>query len=97
MSVLRRLLGVNVMGCGIFMCFGIAARRGAWGALAGDPVPHALIITGVVVAFAATALGLALLRREAELASAPDAVAEGAAGPSPLPGETVPSPRGERP
>jgi multicomponent Na+:H+ antiporter subunit C len=28
-----------------------------------DPVPHALAITGIVVAVAATALGLVLIRR----------------------------------
>jgi multicomponent Na+:H+ antiporter subunit C len=64
---LRRILGVNLLGCGIFLSFGIAARRGATAGLLGDPVPHALVITGVVVAFAATAMALALMRRLAEL------------------------------
>ncbi|MFO1146802.1 MAG: NADH-quinone oxidoreductase subunit K [Alsobacter sp.] len=66
-SPLRRILGVNLLGCGIFLAFGIAARRGASAGLTGDPVPHALVITGVVVAFAATAIALALMRRLAEL------------------------------
>ncbi len=38
-----------------------AARRGR--RLGGDPVPQALVITGIVVAFAATALAVALLLR----------------------------------
>lgn len=66
---LRRLLGINVLGCGIFLAYGVIARRGAAAGLQGDPVPHALVITGVVVAFAATAVALALLRRWAELAT----------------------------
>jgi formate hydrogenlyase subunit 3/multisubunit Na+/H+ antiporter MnhD subunit len=35
--------------------------------LAGDPVPQAMVITGIVVAFAATALAVALLLRLVEL------------------------------
>jgi multicomponent Na+:H+ antiporter subunit C len=31
--------------------------------MGGDPVPQALVITGIVVAFSATALGVALLLR----------------------------------
>jgi multicomponent Na+:H+ antiporter subunit C len=33
-----------------------------------DPIPHALVLTGIVVAVSATALGLALGRRLAEQA-----------------------------
>ncbi len=54
---LRRLLGFNLLGAGVFLCFGVVAAR------AGDPVPRALVITGLVVAFAATTLAVALLRR----------------------------------
>jgi multicomponent Na+:H+ antiporter subunit C len=43
--------------------FGVVARRGAAAGLGGDPVPQALVITGLVVAFAATALAVALLLR----------------------------------
>jgi len=32
-----------------------------------DPVPHALVLTGIVVAFSATALALALGRRLREV------------------------------
>jgi len=47
----------------VFLLFGVFARRGAWQAVGGDPVPQALVITGIVVAFAATALAVALLLR----------------------------------
>ena len=60
---LRRLIGFNLMGSGIFLIFGVIARRGEAGAVSADPVPHALVITAIVVAFAATALVVALLLR----------------------------------
>jgi multicomponent Na+:H+ antiporter subunit C len=60
---LRKLLGFDLMGGGIFLVFGIVARRGGTAGLPADPVPHALVITGIVVAFAATALGVALILR----------------------------------
>jgi multicomponent Na+:H+ antiporter subunit C len=80
-GLLRRVIGLNVMGCGIFLAFGVIARRGAGAGLAADPVPQALVITGLVVAFAATTLALALLRGLAD-------------GPSPSPAEQpAPQPR----
>lgn len=66
-GLLRRLVGFNILGAGIFMVFGAVARRGAAVGLPGDPVPQAMVITGIVVAFAATALAVALLRRLASL------------------------------
>jgi multicomponent Na+:H+ antiporter subunit C len=60
---LRKILAFNVLGAGVFLIFGVVARRGAAAGFAGDPVPHALVITGMVVAFAATALAVALLVR----------------------------------
>jgi multicomponent Na+:H+ antiporter subunit C len=60
---LRKLVSFNVLGSGVFLFFGVAARRGAAAGLAADPVPQAMVITGIVVAFAATALAVALLRR----------------------------------
>ncbi len=59
---LRKLLAFNLLGGGVFLVFGVVARRGAAAGLGGDPVPQALVITGLVVAFAATALAVALLR-----------------------------------
>ena len=43
--------------------FGVIARRGAAAGIGGDPVPQAMVITGIVVAFSATALAVALLLR----------------------------------
>ena len=60
---LRKVLAFAVLGNGVFLLFGAIARRGAAAGLGGDPVPHALIITGIVVAFAATALAVALCLR----------------------------------
>ncbi len=60
---LRKILAFNVLGGGVFLLFGVIARRGAGAGLGGDPVPQALVITGLVVAFAATALAVALLLR----------------------------------
>ena len=60
---LRKILAFNLLGSGVFLLFGVIARRGAAAGFGGDPVPQALVITGVVVAFAATALAVALLLR----------------------------------
>jgi multicomponent Na+:H+ antiporter subunit C len=60
---LRKILAFNLIGSGVFLLFGVVARRGAAAGLGGDPVPQALVITGLVVAFAATALAVALLLR----------------------------------
>jgi multicomponent Na+:H+ antiporter subunit C len=60
---LRKILAFNLIGGGVFLLFGVVARRGAAAGFGGDPVPQALVITGLVVAFAATALAVALLLR----------------------------------
>jgi multicomponent Na+:H+ antiporter subunit C len=60
---LRKLLSFNLVGGGIFLLMGVVARRGAAVGLGADPVPQALIITAIVVAFAATALAVALIAR----------------------------------
>ena len=60
---LRKVLAFNLFGSGVFLIFGVVARRGAAAGLGGDPVLQALTITGLVVAFAATALGVALILR----------------------------------
>lgn len=64
---LRRILAFNLLGGGVFLVFGAVARRGAGAGFDGDPVPQAIIITGIVVAFAATTLAIALLLRLATL------------------------------
>lgn len=58
---LRKILAFNLMGSGVFLMFGIIARKGAVAEFTADPVPQALVITGIVIAFCATALAVALL------------------------------------
>ena len=61
---LRKILAFNILGSGVFLMFGIIARKGAAaGFAAAIPVPQAMVITGIVVAFSATALAVALLLR----------------------------------
>jgi len=63
---LRKLLAFNLIGSGVFLVFGIVANRGAAASFRFDPVPQALVITGMVVAFAASALAVALMLRLSE-------------------------------
>ncbi len=60
---LRKIISFNVIGSGVFVLFGAVAKRGAAASFGGDPVPQALLITGIVVAFSATALAVALVVR----------------------------------
>ncbi len=62
-GLLRKILAFNLLGGGVFLLFGVIARRGAMAGLGADPIPQALVITGIVVAFAATALAVALVLR----------------------------------
>jgi multicomponent Na+:H+ antiporter subunit C len=54
---LQRILGLNVMGTGVFMVL-VSSAVGDGQAV--DPVPHAMVLTGIVVAVSATAFSLAL-------------------------------------
>ncbi len=63
--LLPRLLALNVCGAGVFLIFIAIAYRGI--ELVADPLPHALVLTGIVVAVSATAMALALGRRLQEL------------------------------
>ncbi|MEX2466610.1 MAG: NADH-quinone oxidoreductase subunit K [Gemmatimonadota bacterium] len=64
-----KVLGVNFMGSGIFLLLLAGAPRipgeGA------DPVPQAMVLTGIVVATAATALGLGMALRVAVRSGGP--------------------------
>jgi multicomponent Na+:H+ antiporter subunit C len=60
-SLLQRVVAINVMGSGVFLLLIAVAYRGP--GVSPDPVPHALVLTGIVVAVSATALALALARR----------------------------------
>lgn len=58
--LLRRLLAFNLLGSGVFLVLvGLAQSPGDQP----DPVAQALVLTGIVVAIAATALALVLMRR----------------------------------
>lgn len=57
--LLRKILAFNIMGSGAFLALvGLGQRAGP-----PDPVPQAMVLTGIVVAISATALALALARR----------------------------------
>jgi multicomponent Na+:H+ antiporter subunit C len=60
-ALVRRVIALNVMGAGVFLILIATAYRGT--GQTPDPVPHALVLTGIVVAVSATALALALARR----------------------------------
>ncbi len=57
--LLRKILAFNVMGSGVFLV--LAALGTRHDAAIPDPVPQAMVITGIVVAVAATALALVLM------------------------------------
>ena len=59
--LLRKILAINVMGSGVFLI--LVALGGRTPGASADPVPHAMVITGIVVAVSATALALALMLR----------------------------------
>lgn len=59
--LVRKLIALNIMGGGVFHVLIAIAYRGD--DMAPDPVPQALVLTGIVVAVSATALALALGRR----------------------------------
>lgn len=59
--LLPRILALNIMGSGVFVVLVALARRSE----GVDPVPHAMVITGIVVAVSATALALRLMLRVA--------------------------------
>lgn len=59
--LLRRIMALNVMGSGVFLVF-IALGAQTPGAIP-DPVPQAMVLTGIVVSVCATGLALALADR----------------------------------
>jgi multicomponent Na+:H+ antiporter subunit C len=58
--VMRKILALNVMGIGVFMLLIAVAKQD--GSLV-DPVPHAMVLTGIVIAAAGTALALNFMVR----------------------------------
>lgn len=72
-QLLRKILAFNVMGSGAFLVLvGLAQRSGVV-----DPVPQAMVLTGIVVAVAATALALGLARALAARRAHAAAMTEG--------------------
>jgi multicomponent Na+:H+ antiporter subunit C len=59
--LLRRIMALNVMGSGVFLVYLAIAAQTA-GAVP-DPVPQAMVLTGIVVSVCATGLALALADR----------------------------------
>lgn len=55
-QVLRQIVAVNIMGSGVFMVMVALATRSD----TTDPILHALVVTGLVVAVSATAFALRL-------------------------------------
>ena len=62
--LLRKILAINIMGSGVFLV--LVSLGGRTAGVSPDPVPHAMVITGIVVAVSATALALALMLRVRE-------------------------------
>jgi multicomponent Na+:H+ antiporter subunit C len=56
--LLRKILAFNIMGSGVFVLLVAMAWRSP--NVPPDPVPHAMVLTGIVVAVSATAFALAL-------------------------------------
>lgn len=70
-NLLRRTIALNFCSSGVFLVIVALARRSA----PADPVPHALVLTGLVVGVSSTALALALavrLHRETGQARVPE-------------------------
>jgi multicomponent Na+:H+ antiporter subunit C len=59
--LIRKVLALNVAGGGVFLLLVSIAWRNR--GPAPDPVPHAMVLTGIVVAVSVTAFALALVRR----------------------------------
>ncbi|EHJ94290.1 NADH-quinone oxidoreductase subunit K [Vreelandella boliviensis] len=57
--LIRRLLAVNILSSAVFLLLVLTART----ADGIDPIPHALVLTGIVVSVSTTAVVLALYLR----------------------------------
>ena len=56
-DLLRKVLAINVAGSGVFLVLVAFAHAGP------DPVPHAMVLTGIVVAVCGTAVAAVLAGR----------------------------------
>lgn len=62
--IMRKVLALNVMGVGIFMLLIALAKQSEFTI---DPLPHAMVLTGIVITAAGTALALNLMVRLHEM------------------------------
>jgi multicomponent Na+:H+ antiporter subunit C len=74
---LRKVLAFNLAGNGVFLVCAVIAHRGAGAGIGGDPVPQALLITAIVVSFAASALAVGLMLRRFEETGTNSLLADG--------------------
>jgi len=65
--LLRRVVAFNLIGSGLFVFLGAAGARSG----GSDPIPQALIITGIVVALSASALAIGLVVAHARASGRP--------------------------
>lgn len=66
--LLRKVLALNVMSSGVFV---LLVGSGMLDPATRDPVPQAMVLTGIVVALASTALALSLVLRLARATGLP--------------------------
>ncbi len=59
--LIRKIMALNIMGSGVFLV--LVGLGGPTSNTLPDPVPQAMVLTGIVVAIAATALALTLVLR----------------------------------
>lgn len=59
--LLRKIVALNVMATSIFLVLVSLSYRSAEGS--SDPIPQAMVLTGIVVSFCATALAISLSRQ----------------------------------
>jgi multicomponent Na+:H+ antiporter subunit C len=60
-NLIRKVLALNIMGNGVFLILIATAKRNE--TTVPDPVPQAMVLTGIVVAVCATAFALSLIER----------------------------------
>lgn len=89
---LRKVLAFNLIGSGVFLMFGVVGRRGAGSGFSSDPVPQAMVITGLVVAFAATAIAVMLVVRLYQITGAATLTEDADAGVGRAAGASSPGP-----
>ena len=62
--LLRKIMAANIMSSGVFLLLVTTTYRADGSAI--DPVPHAMVLTGIVVSVSTTALALILACRVQE-------------------------------